>query len=93
MDYSGSGNVKGHRGQPLFPHHIWNCYTFTLEYLPWSNNALESLNNAFKVSANVARPTLTYFMNRLVEEHAKINFNILHQPQGTKLTEKELYLI
>uniref|UniRef100_A0A914D7J6 Uncharacterized protein n=1 Tax=Acrobeloides nanus TaxID=290746 RepID=A0A914D7J6_9BILA len=45
------------------------------------------------LSANVARPTLAYFMNRLVEEHAKINFNILPQPQGTKLTEKELYLI
>jgi hypothetical protein len=68
MDYTwiGKRDKNGHRGQPLYPHHIWNCYTFTLEYLPRTNNAIEALNNAFKVSANITRPTVSLVLKYII---------------------------
>uniref|UniRef100_A0A914D2A6 Transposase n=1 Tax=Acrobeloides nanus TaxID=290746 RepID=A0A914D2A6_9BILA len=86
-------NKRGHRVQPLFEHRIWNCYDVTLHCLPRTNNGLEALNNAFKISVGITHPTFSTFMNRLVDKHAKICYDIMQPEREVSLTKNEVYLI
>uniref|UniRef100_A0A914DMD5 Transposase n=1 Tax=Acrobeloides nanus TaxID=290746 RepID=A0A914DMD5_9BILA len=95
MDHTWIGKrlKDGRRGNSLYDYQLWNCYDFTLNGLPRTNNGLEAFNNAFKISVEISHPTLSRFMNRLVDEHAKTTFELSHPPHQSNISDTEAYLI
>lgn len=85
LEYYENTWVGRPRRNPLFGIAMWNCKEITEEFLPRTNNSVESWHHAFQQAVGCHHPTFFKFMDALIKEQLRVNAIFIRLEAGEQV--------